>query len=99
MSDARCSLCGELFPIWLDEAPALASCLRGAGTSLCAEALATARSDAMRRKVCPDAFDADGQMLPGHWPALVYAMHAVGLDALTGLPRTWRNEALPERGE
>ncbi len=81
--ETTCPVCGRHFPIWLG-AP-LTECATG-GNQPCAEALAVAHGEAMRRKTCPDAFDANGVILPGQIARVTRAMLAAGLDPFSGRP-------------
>ncbi len=81
--EATCPVCGRHFPIWIGEP--LTECF-GGGTQPCAETLEIAHGDAMRRKLCPDAFDANGVILPDQLGRLAEAMHAAGLNLFSGLP-------------
>jgi len=57
-----CPLCGKHEPLWMAAPPA--GCFDG-GNSFCQRVLRNARTAALWRKLCPDAFDENGNMLPG----------------------------------
>ena len=75
MAREKCPICGDpsAFPFWLEDAPPL-TCpndpawprrsLRG----ICEEQMERAQRMAAMRRLTPDAFDPDGNMLPG-WGA------------------------------
>lgn len=82
---AFCPICGYEFPIWVDEIP-IKSCPHTGRMDLCTDARGRAHGEAMRRRVCPDAFGADGRILPGQLGRVVQAMHTAGLNAFSGRP-------------
>ena len=84
----RCQLCGERHPLWIGDAPQPGRCLVTGTAAICPASATKARAEAMRRKVCPDAFDADGKILPSGDALIrvIDAMEAAGLDMHTGLP-------------
>lgn len=79
-----CPLCGKRAPVWLDAPPT--GCLQGNAPTRCQEAMDDAYGAAMRRKVCPEAFDANGKILPGGIVRVTKAMHDAGLNMMTGRP-------------
>jgi hypothetical protein len=81
---ARCPICGHIEPLWIDPPPV--GCFDG-GTSHCEQAITRAHGEAMRRKVCPDAFDENGKIRPGQIVRVIDAMHSAGLDPMTGRGR------------
>ena len=81
----QCKICGREFPIWVGPPLGPNECAAG-GNTLCEEAKSVAHGEAMRRKVCPDAFDATGKIKPGAIGGVVRAMAAKGLDPFTGYP-------------
>lgn len=83
--DKHCGICGLEFPIWTDQRP-VARCYMTEGTTTCQHAMARAHGPAMCRKLCPDAYDQNGNILPGALPRVVEAMCDAGLDFGTGLP-------------
>lgn len=82
---ARCLLCGYDQPLWLGDPPRAGRCIVTGG-GMCREAEARAHAEGMRRKLCPDAFDAAGKILPGEMTRVIDAMQAAGLDPWTGRP-------------
>lgn len=85
MSAINCPVCGYEFPIWLDVAP-VSCCHEEGRMSPCQWALDRARGEAVRRKVCPDAFDASGCILPGMIGQVIRRCHEAGFNGMTGLP-------------
>ena len=83
-----CPVCGHHQGVWLDDPPT--GCLRGGGADLCQEAKDEAYGAAMRRKVCPEAFDAAGNILPGGLLLVTEAMHTAGLHLFSGTPLSRR---------
>lgn len=66
MNRPICPACGDIQPFWRDPVPA-AGCLMGHASAPCPDAIARARAAAERRKFCPEAFDANGNILPDGW--------------------------------
>jgi len=66
-----CPACGRVEPFWRDPIPAT-GCLFGHLSAPCPEVMAQARSMAERRRFCPEAFDAWGNILPNGW-GLIFA--------------------------
>lgn len=81
---ATCPVCGYDTPIWLGDPPT--GCLDGGGQQICRQSQVRAHGEAMRRKLCPDAFDADGKILPGQIVRVLRAMAAAGLNGWSGYP-------------
>jgi hypothetical protein len=54
------------------------------GCDLCVEARRDAARAAVWRKVCPDAFDARGDILTGQFGRVVVAVAAAGYNPATG---------------
>ena len=80
-----CQICGRQFPIWIGEPLAPGECAAG-GNTLCQEARDEAHGEAMRRKICPGAFDENGKILPGRIVGVLRKMERRGLNPFTGYP-------------
>lgn len=83
---ATCPVCGYDAPIWLGPPPT--GCLDGGGQDICQQARTRANGEAVRRQLCPDAFGADGKILPGKIVSVLLALEARGINGMTGYPRT-----------
>lgn len=82
---ATCPICGDprAYPLWLDKEPPQAcaadqSWHAGGPVTIksvteCPPQMARARQAAERRRLCPDAFDANGNMLPGQLARVLQA--------------------------
>lgn len=79
---ARCPLCGRSQGVWLGDPPT--RCLIGNADTICQSAMNEAYGAAMRRKVCPEAHDANGVILPDGLLLVTTAMHAAGLNLFSG---------------
>jgi hypothetical protein len=66
-----CPACGYSEPFWRDPVPAT-GCLLGHQSAPCPPRLAEGRSMAARCRFCPEAFDANGNILPNGW-TLIFA--------------------------
>lgn len=75
MPSYPCPICGDpsAYPIWIDDMPPIGcpddDILRETGrpsiTSICERQMARARQGADWRKRCPEAFDAEGNIIEG----------------------------------
>jgi hypothetical protein len=81
----HCKICGREFPIWFGDPLLDGECAAG-GNTLCEEGRMAAHGEAVRRKVCPDAFDEMGKIKPGAIAGVVREMAARGLNPFTGYP-------------
>ena len=75
-SKPTCPACGWTEPFWQDPVPTT-GCLLGHLSAPCPPQLSMARAAAERRRFCPEAFDANGNILPG---GLVMILNKVGRD-------------------
>jgi hypothetical protein len=82
----RCQVCGERHALWVGPPMTDGLCPMTQERGLCEQARDKAHAAAMRRKVCPDAFDASGKILPDGLVRVIDAMEAAGLDPWTGRP-------------
>ncbi len=66
-----CPACGNTEPFWQGPVPET-GCLLGHKSAPCPPVMAIAQAQAARRKFCPEAFDASGNILPNGWK-LIFA--------------------------
>lgn len=79
-----CPVCGRHQAVWLDDPPN--GCLLTGAREVCAPERTLAYAAAIRRRICPSAYDTNGKLLPGALPKVIEAMQAVGLDPFSGDP-------------
>lgn len=82
----RCKVYGKLFGIWIGPPMVAGQCPMTSEPGICQDALNEAHAAAMRRKVCPEAFDVSGKILPDWMIRVIDAMEVAGLDPWTGRP-------------
>ena len=80
-----CQICGRHLTLWVGAPLGPGECAEG-GIDMCQTAMNDARASALRRKVCPEAFDASGKIKPDGLPLVLEAMSDAGLSFWTGLP-------------
>lgn len=93
MTGALCLICGHDFAVWFGARTDTGECVLDGGRTPCRDALDRAHGEATRRKICPDAFDSDGKIIPGQLVHVMRAMEAAGLNPFTGRPRGPRKKA------
>jgi len=84
VTGATCPVCGKHAPIWLGAPPD--GCLAGEA-GLCVPERQDAARAALWRRLCPDAFDATGAILPGVLGDVITRVAAAGYDPISGRRR------------
>ena len=88
----RCPICHDPAPFifWIDPTNPPVECPYNKAARQvtdCPHQMTQARRAAVWRKVCPDSFDANGQMLTGQLGHVVTAVAAAGYNPDTGKPK------------
>lgn len=99
MPEDTCRVCGDRFGIWIGPPMSDGLCPLNGTREHCPTATVKAYGAAMRRKVCPDAFDESGKVKPDRLFEAMDAMYAAGLDPWTGLPQPVTNAAQEDSGD
>ncbi len=83
-----CPVCGDpnAYPLWIDAVPP-SGCSEGdhvRSVTECRFQMRKAKGEALRRKMVPDAFDANGVILPGQIGRVCNVLMDAGFDPMTG---------------
>ena len=82
MSAITCKVCGWHQRIWIG--PQTDECPRYGGTKHCVDTISEAKLEAIKRRVCPDAYDSNGNYIIGNSGRVFEAMIAAGFDPWSG---------------